>query len=168
MVVVFTSNNLEEDDFFVPEELLDEYIIPAAVSSQPLAAQSKKKEHLDSLLANLAAPSAMYFDSPIGEWSEQYQEMNGAWNLSKVTIIDETKGTYTNPDGRIQFYAIDEQGRWNGYWIEESGSTSCSEEKSGSNYWGEYIFQFNDTYTQYEATWDVCGEGQKYPTKGVR
>ena len=53
MVVVFTSN-LEGMDFYIPKELLDEYIIPAAVSDQPLAAQPKKKEYLDSLLANFA------------------------------------------------------------------------------------------------------------------
>jgi len=51
LVVVFTSN-LKGDDFFIPEALLDDYIIPAAVSFHPLPAQSKKKEHLDSLIAN--------------------------------------------------------------------------------------------------------------------
>jgi CubicO group peptidase (beta-lactamase class C family) len=35
MVVVFTSN-LAEDDFFVPERLLNEYIRPATISSNPL------------------------------------------------------------------------------------------------------------------------------------
>lgn len=61
MVVVFTSNNLEGDEFFVPEELLDEYIIPAVVSSQPLVAQSKNKEHLDALITTFAKAPAQGF-----------------------------------------------------------------------------------------------------------
>ena len=53
MVVVFTSN-LEGSAIFIPKGLLNQHIIPAAVSSQPLVAQPKKKEQLDSLLANFA------------------------------------------------------------------------------------------------------------------
>lgn len=60
LVVVFTSN-LEDYDFFIPKRLLDKYIIPAAVSSQPLAAQPEKTEHLDVLLANLAQAPAQGF-----------------------------------------------------------------------------------------------------------
>jgi len=60
MVVVFTSN-LEGFYFYLPKRLLDEYIIPAAVSSQPSAAQPKKKEHMDSLLANFAKAPAQGF-----------------------------------------------------------------------------------------------------------
>ena len=57
LVVVFTSY-LSDDSFFIAKKLLDNYIIPAAVSSHPLPAQTKEKEHLDSLIANFAkAPS---------------------------------------------------------------------------------------------------------------
>jgi hypothetical protein len=57
LVVVFTSY-LSGDGFFIPKKLLDNYIIPAAVSSHPLPAQTKEKEYLDSLIANFAkAPS---------------------------------------------------------------------------------------------------------------
>jgi len=52
MVVVFTSH-LENAEMFIPKGLLDEFIIPAAVSNQLLASQSKKKK-LDSLSANFA------------------------------------------------------------------------------------------------------------------
>ena len=52
MVVVFTSH-FENDEIFIPKGLLDEFIIPAAVSNQLLASQSKKKK-LDSLSANFA------------------------------------------------------------------------------------------------------------------
>lgn len=53
LVVVFTSN-LRGDDFFIPKKLLDNYIIPAAVSFRPLPAQTEEKERLDSLIADVA------------------------------------------------------------------------------------------------------------------
>jgi len=120
------------------------------------------------IISGASNSSGKSFDSPIGEWNEQYESMSGDMRSSTVTIIDESKGIYTNPNGRIEFYAIDEQGKWKGYWIEEGGSDPCSEEKSGSMFWGEQTFKFDDTYDQYVGTWDMCGEGRKYTTKGVR
>jgi len=115
-----------------------------------------------------SAPSGMSFDSPIGEWNEKYTSKSGKTRSSRVTFIDETKGTYTNPNGRLEIYEIDDQGRWKAYWIEESVPANCTEEKSGSMHWGEQMFQFNDTFNQYTGWWDSCGEGPKYPFKGVR
>jgi len=106
------------------------------------------------------------FDSPVGEWSEQYK-YGSQWRSSEVTIIDETKATYTNPNGQVFFYAIDDQGKWEGYWVEALGGR-CLEEKYGSKKWGVMIYQFNDAYNKYEGTWDRCGQGPKYPMKGVR
>jgi hypothetical protein len=114
------------------------------------------------------APSGKTFDSAMGVWSDKYQTSMGKTRSSVVTIIDKTKGTYTNPDGRVEFYSIDDQRTWKGYWIEESGSDPCSTEKSGSMFWGEQIYHFNETYNQYTGTWDFCGEGKKYSFKGVR
>jgi len=49
MVVVFTST-LERDEFFKPENLLNEFIIPAAVSHKPLPENSKQTARLNSLI----------------------------------------------------------------------------------------------------------------------
>jgi CubicO group peptidase (beta-lactamase class C family) len=54
LVVVFTSNNLREGNFDTPKRLVDRYINPAAVSFNPLAAQPKENEQLDSLVAKFA------------------------------------------------------------------------------------------------------------------
>ena len=113
-------------------------------------------------------PSGKTFDSAIGVWSEKFTTMSGKTRSGVMTIIDETKATYTNPGGRIEFYSIDDQRTWKGYWILESGQNPCSVEKSGSLYWGEQIFHFNETYNQYTGAWDACGEGPKYSFKGVR
>ena len=120
-----------------------------------------------------SGPSGKSFDSPIGEWNEEWEmpETRGAdWRLQKVTIIDETRGTFTShaTTGRIQFYAIDDQGRWMGHWVQILSSAPCVEEKDGSRYWGVNIYQFNDNYSEYQGTWDNCGEGHKYRTKGYR
>jgi hypothetical protein len=121
--------------------------------------------------------SGKVFDSPIGEWTEQYESTSGEipsgtdgkTKTIKFTIIDETRGTSHNQ--RLEFYAIDEQGRWKGYWIHKKTQDKywiCDEEKGGSPFWGEIIFQFNETYNQYTGTWDKCGEGDKFPIKGFR
>lgn len=49
MVVVFTST-LEGNDFFIPENLLNEFIITAAASDTPLPANSKQMTRLNSLI----------------------------------------------------------------------------------------------------------------------
>jgi hypothetical protein len=61
MVVVFTSNPGGNLSHIILKKILDQYIIPAAVSSQPLNAQPKKKEHLDSMITNFAKAPAQGF-----------------------------------------------------------------------------------------------------------
>ncbi len=55
LVVVFTSD-LEERDFYTPQNLLDEYIIPAAVASAPLPANPRGAVKLQAAVDELAAP----------------------------------------------------------------------------------------------------------------
>jgi CubicO group peptidase (beta-lactamase class C family) len=55
LVVVFTSD-LAESDFFVPETLLKQYIIPAAESSTPLPENANGVALLDSRIRALANP----------------------------------------------------------------------------------------------------------------
>lgn len=55
MVVVFTSS-LEEQDFYVPQTLLNEFIIPAAIASTPLPENPEGVERLESLIEQLANP----------------------------------------------------------------------------------------------------------------
>jgi CubicO group peptidase (beta-lactamase class C family) len=55
MVVVFTSD-LAESDFFVPESLLKQYIIPAAQSSTPLPENANGVALLESRIKALANP----------------------------------------------------------------------------------------------------------------
>ena len=131
------------------------------------------------LVSCATAPSGDNYDSPIGEWTDQYETTgggevpSGAGGTTKTTkfiIIDETRAIYPGLNGRVEFYAIDEQGRWKGYWIDEHLSKYflCYEEKGGSPYWGEIMYQFNETYNQYTGTWDKCGEGKKYAISGFR
>jgi CubicO group peptidase (beta-lactamase class C family) len=55
MVVVFTSQ-LEEREFYTPQRLLDDFIIPAARSSGPLPANLDGVASLEAATRNLAAP----------------------------------------------------------------------------------------------------------------
>jgi CubicO group peptidase (beta-lactamase class C family) len=53
MVVVFTSD-LMGNDFFIPRELVDDYIIPAAISDTPLSANPNGVEKLQTLIQEAA------------------------------------------------------------------------------------------------------------------
>ena len=53
MVVVFTSD-LSESDFYLPQELLGDYIIPAAVSSDPLPKDPSAESSLRQIIEDLS------------------------------------------------------------------------------------------------------------------
>ncbi|NIS80228.1 MAG: serine hydrolase [Anaerolineales bacterium] len=55
MVVVFTSD-LPERDFYVPQVLLDDYIIPAAISSEPIPEDPAAQSSLELLIEDLSNP----------------------------------------------------------------------------------------------------------------
>ncbi|MEA1979160.1 MAG: hypothetical protein U9N80_14815, partial [Chloroflexota bacterium] len=55
MVVVFTSS-LEDNDFYVPQTLFNEYIIPAAVTSSTLPGNPEGVALLESIIVELANP----------------------------------------------------------------------------------------------------------------
>ena len=55
LVVVFTGH-LDDSDFHVPQELLTEYIIPAAKSSTPLRQNRRGIARLESRIRSLATP----------------------------------------------------------------------------------------------------------------
>ena len=113
-----------------------------------------------------SGPSGRTFDTPIGEWSEKYESRSGQTKSTRLIIVDESGGTFT--DGRLKFYSVADDRTWKGYWIHETGMSPCSEEKHGSLYWGEQVFHFNETFNQYTGTWDMCGAGPKYTARGYR
>jgi CubicO group peptidase (beta-lactamase class C family) len=55
LVVVFTSH-LAERDFYLPQQLLSNYILPAALSNTPLAESKQGTALLQSQLEDLAQP----------------------------------------------------------------------------------------------------------------
>jgi hypothetical protein len=115
-----------------------------------------------------SGPSGKSFDSAIGEWSWTFGSPSGRVYSGEMTIIDETKATTTFKNGRIFFYAIDGQGKWEGHWVAETLKKPCSDKKDGSIYWGVAIFQFNDAYNSFKGTYDFCGDGGTFFWDGVR
>jgi len=107
------------------------------------------------------------FDSAIGEWTYKEGTMEGQIMRGKMNFTDEKSATYTANNGRIIFVTTDDNGRWEGYWIEDGGD-ECSSEKDGSKLWGTAIFQFNDDYSKFQGTWDMCGNGLGYTWLGYR
>jgi hypothetical protein len=116
-----------------------------------------------------SGPSGKAFDSALGEWETEFKTMSNKSRSARMTIIDETKASYAFNGGRIFFYAVDDQGKWEGYWVEDdTPNMSCTEIKDGSNGWGVVVFQFNDTYSSFTGDWDACGKGIKYSYSGYR
>jgi hypothetical protein len=107
------------------------------------------------------------FDSAVGEWTYRELTIEGHTMRGKMTFIDKTNATYTANNGRIIFVATDGDSGWKGFWIEE-GSDECPEEKYGSKLWGTAIFYFNDDYSKFEGTWDMCGNGIGHSWTGFR
>jgi tetratricopeptide (TPR) repeat protein len=124
------------------------------------------------IIGSASGASARTFDSAMGEWNARGQGPDCVLEKYQVTIADESKATYPfinrrKANGRFLFYATDDQGKWDGYWVED-GSGGCAYKKDGSNYWGVVTFQFNDTYNEWKGEFDFCGVGRKYPLDGFR
>jgi hypothetical protein len=119
--------------------------------------------------SSASGASGKTFDSAMGEWSSRAQTGAGGCTLTtlQLTFVDETKATFPSyANGRILFYAIDDQRKWEGYWVQDGDG--CANKKDGSTYWGAVTFQFNDTYTKWKGEYDECGVGRKFPWNGVR
>jgi len=107
------------------------------------------------------------FDSPVGEWTYREVTMEGHLMRGKMSFIDKSNATYTANNGRLIFNATDDKGKWEGFWIED-GINACFVEKDGSYLWGVAIFQFSEDYSQFEGTWDMCGDDKTYSWTGFR
>lgn len=104
----------------------------------------------------------------MGEWITIFQGSDCYLVKTQLIIVDETKAilpSYRN--GRILFYAIDDQRKWEGYWIDEIDG-HCADKKDGSTYWGVLTIRFDEAYTEWKGEFDECGEGRKYPWDGLR
>ena len=122
----------------------------------------------DLIVGSVSSASGKTFDSAMGEWSHISQGPDCIMLKYQMTIVDETKATYpSNQNGRILFYAIDDQRKWEGYWVEEIDG-NCADKKDGSTFWGVVTFRFNETYTKWKGDFDFCGKGRKYPWDGFR
>ena len=114
-----------------------------------------------------SGPSGQVFESPLGEWSETHELKSGRTKTVKLVITDKTRGM-DSKGAMLEIFSADDDHMWKAYWILESGIYPCSEKKQGSPYWGEEVFNFNETFNQYTGTWNSCGAGQEYWTRGVR
>ena len=121
-----------------------------------------------NMKAGSAGASGKTFDSAMGEWITVFQGSDCDLVKTQFVIVDETKAiTPSYRNGRILFYAIDDQRTWEGYWVDEIAG-SCAEKKDGSTYWGRLTIRFNEAYTEWKGVMDECGIGRKYPWDGFR
>ena len=108
------------------------------------------------------------YASAHGDWETRWQGPSGQWTDGvALSIVDSSVAQYMPGNGKIHFYQVDDLGRWEGYWVEAPANT-CIEEKHGSRNWGIATFQFNESFTRFNGTWDSFGQGQRYAWAGDR
>lgn len=107
------------------------------------------------------------FGKAQGRWVSERDKTQGGTQIS-TTTFDYYGRMASRPGPMVTFYSADENGKWEGYWVEDSGRHPCDKEEDGSQYWGMVQFQFNEAYNEFEGTWDFCGKGMKHGWKGKR
>ncbi len=91
------------------------------------------------------------FGKAQGRWASKWEKTRGGTQTATTTF-----NYYGNmasiPGPAVKFYSADDNGRWEGYWVEESGSQRCDTKEDGSHHWGVVEFQFNEAYNAFEGT----------------
>lgn len=148
---------LEPDKGFEPTTLPAETDTAPAAETQPQAAPESAK----------AKVNGDAFEKAEGRWVSERERIHGRAQTS-TTTFDYYGKMASRPGPVVTFYSADENGKWEGYWVEDSGRHQCDTKNDGSHHWGVVQFQFNEAYNEFEGTWDFCGEGTKYGWKGKR
>ena len=149
--------NLEPDQGFEPATLRPETDTAPAAETQPQAAPEPAKGKADGDT----------FGKAEGRWVSERDQTQGGAQIS-TTTFDYYGRMASRPGPMVTFYSADENGNWEGYWVDHSGRRPCENKKDGSHFWGVVQFQFNGAYNEFEGTWDFCGEGMKQGWKGKR
>ncbi len=107
------------------------------------------------------------FGKAQGTWVSEWENTQGRTQIS-TTTFDYYGRMASTPGPTVTFYSADDSGKWEGYWVDHSGSHPCDTKEYGSHYWGVVEFQFNEAYNEFEGTWDFCGKDLKHGWKGKR
>lgn len=105
------------------------------------------------------------WDQGKGKWMAQWGQTFGPPRYSQIHIEDSGRAKY--PGGEIYFNSANDL-TWEGQWKAIQATESCTEEKHGSYHWGVVKITFNDSYDQFEGTWDNCGDGKTNILRGKR
>jgi hypothetical protein len=109
------------------------------------------------------------YDSYLGVWESSYGHMFFTDRTSKAVIETSEDAAsvraafWSYPDshgmadnGRLVGTVT--EGRFEGYWIQDSGENPCETEKEGSLFWGITRFEANADFTELTGSWGFCDE----------
>lgn len=139
----------------------------AGFEAAPQAVEEAQTASSDSQAETSSEVDAEVFELAEGRWMSQWQTPRSGTTTAKTTF-DEYGRMSSIPGPYVTFYAANQAGQWEGFWVEDSGSQRCASQNDGKDHWGVVRFQFNADYTRFEGTWDHCGEGQQWEWKGKR
>lgn len=148
---------LEPEADFVPAKVPQATEEPSAVATEPQGEPELTPSEAD----------AETFEMAEGRWVSQWETPRSGTTTAETTF-DLYGRMASIPGPFATFYSADENGNWEGYWVEESGRQRCATKNGESYHWGVVRFQFDSAYNEFEGTWDHCGEGQKWEWKGKR
>ncbi len=137
--------------------------LPVEIDVAPAAAPEPQVE--PKLAASQADGDT--FGKAQGRWVSEWENTQGRTQIS-TTTFDYYGRMASTPGPMVTFYSADENGKWEGYWVDHSGPHPCDTKEDESHYWGVVKFQFNEAYNEFESTWDFCGQGMKQVWKGKR
>jgi hypothetical protein len=139
--------------------------IPEEIDVAPAAASEPQVEPSPTT----AQVYGGFFEKAQGRWVSEWEKAQGGTEIS-TTTFDYYGRMDSVPGPTATFYFADENGKWEGYWVDlsNSGPHPCDTTRDESPYWGVLEFQFNEPYNQFEGTWDFCGKGAKHGWKGKR
>jgi hypothetical protein len=146
-----------------PTKDFESATVPQAVEPSQTAASETQGE----AQVTPSEAEAEVFGNAQGRWVSQFERPRGGTTTAKTTF-DEYGRMASIPGPYVTFYSADTSGRWEGLWVEDSGRQRCTAENGGSYHWGVVRLQFNAAFTEFEGSWDHCGEGQTWDWRGKR
>jgi len=86
-----------------------------------------------------------------GTWTTNYDPIEIEWDDSLNIYIGYY--AYQNLSAKMGGN-LNEEGVWEGYWIQKTSEITCSKNRDGSPYWGRFRIQFDGN--RFLGLWNYC------------
>jgi len=123
-----------------------------------------------TMLCSFTVLAELPWELAEGKWKGQSEKYRGGMMKVGMKFYATGKVHYMRSE-TLRFHTADDNRLWEGIWAKEPGffgKKSCPTAPDDADSWGVVTFQFNEAYTEFEGSWDYCGEGKKFKWTGKR